>query len=150
VDADTAHGDGTRRPRRLDRERPALGSAGRRWTSRRGRGGCFAALKAIGDYDAPHIFATQNVHAPISAAMGIVKTNAQTMRPATPQRTAESLRMAPTPTMAPVMVCVVETGMPNELAKNSVAAPGGLRGEAADRLQLGDFRPHGVDAPAAG
>ena len=59
----------------------------------------------------------------MSAAMGMVRTHAQTMRPATPQRTAESRRVEPTPTMAPVMVWVVETGMPNELARNSVAAP---------------------------
>ena len=32
---------------------------------------------------------------------------------ATFQRTAETRRAAPTPTMAPVMVWVVETGMPS-------------------------------------
>ena len=32
---------------------------------------------------------------------------------ATPQRTAETRRAAPTPMIAPVMVCVVETGMPS-------------------------------------
>src|SRR5437773_2048950 len=74
-------------------------------------------------HDAPNRCATQNVPAPMSAAMGMVRTQAHTMRPATPHRTAESRRVAPTPTMAPVMVCVVETGIPNELARNSVAAP---------------------------
>ena len=34
------------------------------------------------------------------------------MLDATFQRTADNLREAPTPTIAPVMVCVVETGMP--------------------------------------
>jgi hypothetical protein len=29
----------------------------------------------------------------------------------------------PTPTMAPVMVCVVDTGMPSAVARNSVSAP---------------------------
>jgi hypothetical protein len=38
-----------------------------------------------------------------------VITQAQTMELATFQRTAETRRAAPTPTMAPVMVCVVET-----------------------------------------
>jgi hypothetical protein len=46
-------------------------------------------------------------------AAGIVKIQAQTMLPATPQRTAEA-RTEPTPTMAPVMVCVVDTGMPSQ------------------------------------
>ena len=45
------------------------------------------------------------------------------MLPATPQRTAEALRVEPTPTIAPVMVCVVDTGMPSPVARNSVIAP---------------------------
>src|SRR5258708_12572022 len=57
------------------------------------------------------------------AEAGIVKLHAQTLFPATPQRTAETLRVEPTPTIAPVMVCVVETGMPKALARNSVIAP---------------------------
>ena len=43
----------------------------------------------------------------MAAAAGIVSTQAQTIWRATPQRTADSRRVAPTPTMAPVMVCVV-------------------------------------------
>ena len=54
---------------------------------------------------------------------GIVSTQAQTMLPATPQRTVDALRTAPTPTMAPVMVWVVDTGMPSAVARNSVIAP---------------------------
>ncbi len=42
--------------------------------------------------------------AEMTAEMGMVKSQAQTILPATPQRTAESLFVAPTPTMAPVMV----------------------------------------------
>ena len=42
----------------------------------------------------------------------MVKIHAHTMLPATPQRTADGWRTEPTPTMAPVMVCVVDTGMP--------------------------------------
>src|ERR1700760_1124341 len=42
---------------------------------------------------------------------------------ATFQRTAETRRAAPTPTMAPVMVWVVDTGTPRKVAANSVAAP---------------------------
>src|SRR5579884_1190252 len=45
-----------------------------------------------------------------AAAAGIVTTQAQTTRPATPQRTALSRFSEPTPTIAPVMVCVVLTG----------------------------------------
>ena len=47
----------------------------------------------------------------MSAEAGIVKIQAQTIRPATPQRTAENRWSEPTPMMAPVMVCVVLTGM---------------------------------------
>jgi len=50
------------------------------------------------------------------AEMGMVKSQAQMMFPATPQRTAESLLVEPTPTMAPVMVCVVLTGIPATVA----------------------------------
>ena len=44
--------------------------------------------------------------------IGIVKIQAQIMFPATPQRTADSLLVDPTPIIAPVIVCVVLTGMP--------------------------------------
>src|SRR5450759_2758996 len=50
--------------------------------------------------------------AEIRAETGIVKSHAQTIFPATPQRTAVSLVVAPTPTMAPVIVWVVLTGIP--------------------------------------
>ncbi len=42
----------------------------------------------------------------------MVKIHAQIMFPATPQRTEESLLVAPTPTIAPVIVWVVLTGIP--------------------------------------
>src|SRR4029450_11387575 len=48
---------------------------------------------------------------------GMVRIQAQTMRPATPQRTADRRRVAPTPTIAPVMVWVVEAGMAREAAR---------------------------------
>src|SRR5216684_6175244 len=57
------------------------------------------------------------------AAAGMVITQAYTIELATFQRTAETRRAAPTPTMAPVMVWVVETGTPSQVAMNSVAAP---------------------------
>ena len=59
----------------------------------------------------------------MKALAGMVKTHAMTMLPASPQRTAEALRTEPTPKIAPVMVCVVETGTPRAVAMNSVAAP---------------------------
>src|SRR4051812_29444420 len=58
----------------------------------------------------------------MTKAPGMVSTQAQTTRPATPQRTADSRCEAPTPTIAPVMVWVVDTGMPDADAKNSVLA----------------------------
>src|ERR1700760_2905167 len=42
---------------------------------------------------------------------------------ATFQRTAEARLAAPTPTIAPVIVCVVDTGTPSAVAMNSVMAP---------------------------
>jgi len=54
----------------------------------------------------------QNDIAAIKAAAGIVKIHAHTIRPATPHLTADKRRVAPTPTIDPVMVCVVETGVP--------------------------------------
>ncbi len=50
--------------------------------------------------------------AEICADIGMVKTQAQRILPATPQRTAVNRFVDPTPIMAPVIVCVVLTGMP--------------------------------------
>ena len=52
----------------------------------------------------------------------MVSTHAQPTRRATFHRTADRRLAEPTPTMAPVMVCVVLTGMPLYEAKNRVAA----------------------------
>src|SRR6266516_888252 len=57
------------------------------------------------------------------AAAGIVAIQAHTIRPATPQRTAEKRCTAPTPVIAPVIVCVVLTGIPKCEETNSVIAP---------------------------
>ena len=46
----------------------------------------------------------------------MVSTQAHTMRWATPHFTALSRFVAPTPMIAPVMVWVVETGMPARVA----------------------------------
>ena len=54
----------------------------------------------------------QYVTAEIAAAAGMVRTQAHTIRPATPQRTADNRLIDPTPMMAPVMVWVVLTGTP--------------------------------------
>ena len=53
---------------------------------------------------------------------GIVNTQAMTIWPATPQRTADSRRVEPTPRMAELMVCVVDTGTPNRLAASITVA----------------------------
>src|SRR5438477_12184900 len=52
----------------------------------------------------------------------MVRNHAHTTLPATPHLTAESRWVEPTPTMAPVIVWVVETGIPWAAVKNSVAA----------------------------
>ena len=65
---------------------------------------------------------TQNTIARAADA-GIVNTHAHKIRPATFQRTERSRRTDPTPTIAPVIVWVVETGIPNCAAPNNVTAP---------------------------
>ena len=55
---------------------------------------------------------TQKVTAATMPAPGNVSTQAPTMLPATPQRTADSRLVAPTPMIAEVIVCVVEMGAP--------------------------------------
>ena len=53
----------------------------------------------------------------------MVRIQAQTMLLATPQRTAESRWVAPTPMIEPVMVWVVLTGMPPMAVPMSMIAP---------------------------
>ncbi len=50
-------------------------------------------------------------------------TQATITFPATPQRTAEARRAVPAPITQPVMVCVVETGMPSSEALNTMIEP---------------------------
>src|SRR5471030_1904454 len=66
---------------------------------------------------------THHAMAATKADAGMVNTQAQTILPATPQRTADIFCAEPTPTMAPVMVWVVETGTPKWLAISRVKAP---------------------------
>ncbi len=57
------------------------------------------------------------------AVAGIVNTQAQIILLAIPHRTALALWVDPTPTIAPAIVWVVETGIPKPLAKNNMIAP---------------------------
>ena len=70
--------------------------------------------------------------------MGIVSNQAQTIRPATPQRTADIRRIEPTPTIAPVIVWVVETGMPAWVAGNAAQE----RGHSVTRSKSNWFNVH--------
>src|SRR5713226_6819547 len=73
---------------------------------------------------APTSTSSRYVPAPIAKAAGIVRTQAQTICRATPQRTADRRRVAPTPTIAPVIAWVVLTGTPVCVAMSSaIAAP---------------------------
>lgn len=54
---------------------------------------------------------------------GMVSIQAQRRFTVTPQRTADKRLVAPTPMMDPVIVCVVETGIPICPVKNKVNAP---------------------------
>ena len=72
------------------------------------------------------------------------------MRPATPHFTADKRRVAPTPMMAPVIVCVVETGMPVSVAPTRVMAPAVSAQKPPNGWSLVILRAHGLhDAPAA-
>src|SRR5690606_14393534 len=57
------------------------------------------------------------------AEIGMVSIQAQSSLMVTPQRTADTRLVAPTPMILPVMVCVVETGIPKNSDKYSVIAP---------------------------
>ena len=52
----------------------------------------------------------------------MVSTHATTIFSVTPQRTADKRFADPTPEMAPVMTCVVDTGTPREVARKILAA----------------------------
>src|SRR5258708_38467661 len=65
----------------------------------------------------------QNTRAATIAEAGMVRIQAQTIRRATPQRTADNRVVAPTPTIAPVIVWVVLTGIPASAVENRVMAP---------------------------
>src|SRR5690349_20004157 len=55
--------------------------------------------------------------------MGIVKTHAVTMLPATPPRTADMRLHAPTPQMHALITWVVDTGLPALVAARIVTVP---------------------------
>jgi len=55
-------------------------------------------------------------------APGIVSTHAHITRLATPHRTALKRCVVPTPTIAPLIVCVVDTGTPPNVARPSEIA----------------------------
>ena len=72
------------------------------------------------------------------------------MLPATPQRTADSRRVAPTPMIDAVVTCVVETGTANTVAVAIMHAGGDrLGGEPAGRRQLDDPPAQRADDPEA-
>ena len=81
-------------------------------------------------------------------APGIVSTQAHITRPATPHRTRRERCVVPTPTIAPVIVCVVDTGTPAERGQAERDRGGDdSDGHPADRLELRDLRAHRVHDP---
>lgn len=60
---------------------------------------------------------------PTIAETGMVRIHAQKIFVVTPHFTAETPFLAPAPIIAPVIVCVVLTGIPKCVAPNSVRAP---------------------------
>src|SRR5918994_4392037 len=71
----------------------------------------------------PNTLTIPYVSAPTAADAGRVSTQATTMLPATPQRTAETRLAAPAPMIAPEIVWVVESGKPAWEAVRITAAP---------------------------
>src|SRR5579862_2901736 len=88
-----------------------------------------------------HSRMNQKVAMATAAEAGMVSTHAQMMRLATPQRTAESRCVVPTPTIAPVMVCVVLTGIPASAVPNSVIAPAASAQKPPTGFSLVIFAP---------
>jgi hypothetical protein len=81
--------------------------------------------------------------AAIAALQGMVSIHAQTIPPATPQRTARAPRVDPTPAIAPVIVWVTrdsESGCQEQ--GNGTTAVGA---ETTRLIQLGDAIAHGLD-----
>ena len=68
-------------------------------------------------------FKIENMIIAIIALTGMVRIQAHRRLTVTPHRTALSLLVAPTPMIAPVIVCVVLTGMPSLSVIKSVIAP---------------------------
>ena len=79
----------------------------------------------------------------------MVMTQAVTTLRATPQRTAEARRATPAPMTQPVMVWVVDTGMPSALAVKIITDPPSRRAEPLMLRQLGDAAAHRLDDPPA-
>src|SRR5215207_5750823 len=84
-------------------------------------------------------------------AAGSVTIQATTMLPATPQRTADSRRVAPTPMIDVVVMCVVDTGTANTVAVVIMTPEAtGVRA-GADRERRGEDDPQrdveAVDLP---
>src|SRR5947207_11366870 len=65
---------------------------------------------------------TRNARPATRPAAGIVRIQAVTMLPATPQRTAENRSLEPTPMIAELITWVVETGTPKWLAPRMIVA----------------------------
>ena len=70
----------------------------------------FRAVRTESGFYAPKSFATPYMAAPIAAVAGSVRSQATTMFPATPQRTAESRFAAPAPITPPLIAWVEEIG----------------------------------------
>jgi hypothetical protein len=59
--------------------------------------------------------------APINPVAGSVITHAKIISPATSQRADDPLRAKPTPVIEPAIVCVVEIGVPSQIAMKTAS-----------------------------
>lgn len=71
-----------------------------------------AGFKVLKGYYRVNSVVIKYIKAAISAETGMVSTHAQSRLMVTPHLTADTRLVIPTPIIEPVIVCVVETGIP--------------------------------------
>ena len=77
----------------------------------------------------------------MAAEQGMVNIHAQMILPATPHFTALRRRREPMPMIAPVIVCVVLTGIPNPDETNNVIAAPNSAQKPSTGFNLATFCP---------
>jgi hypothetical protein len=101
----------------------------------------FGLIKQVNLFYESIEFSNRNIEAPIRADTGIVRIQAQKTLKVTPHFTADAPFRAPAPIIAPVITCVVLTGIPKCVAPNKVIAPADSAQKPSNGLSLVIFCP---------